>query len=110
MQIVEGLFYKNDLCKNKLTVLGRQVNLSEIDCPVIMIAGTKDDITLPEQVFALGGCVSTPERFQHRFEIDSGHIGLFMGSKALHEIWPQVARLVIGYHEQSDVQAEMMWF
>ncbi|MGO9311734.1 MAG: alpha/beta fold hydrolase [Syntrophobacteraceae bacterium] len=110
MQIVEGLFYKNGLCKNKLTVLGRQVNLSKIACPVIMIGGTKDDITLPEQVFALGGCVSTAVRFQHRFEVDSGHIGLFMGSKALREVWPDVARLLVEYHGTSDAQAEMMWF
>jgi poly(3-hydroxybutyrate) depolymerase len=110
LQIVEGLFYNNDLCKNKLTILGRQVNLSEIACPVIMVAGTKDDITLPEQVLALAGCVSTPERFQHRFVVDSGHIGLFMGSTALREVWPDVARLLVGYHERSDSQMERMWF
>ncbi|MGO9017827.1 MAG: alpha/beta fold hydrolase [Syntrophobacteraceae bacterium] len=110
LEIVEGLFYKNDLCKNKLTILGRQVNLSEIVCPVIMVAGTTDDITLPEQVFALAGCVSTAERFQHRFQVDSGHIGLFMGSVALREVWPEVARLLVEYHERSDAQVERMWF
>ncbi len=110
MQIVESLFYKNELCKNGLTILGRQVKLSEISCPVIMIGGTKDDITLPEQVFALGTCVSTSERFQHRFEVDSGHVGLFMGSKALQEVWPNVSRLLLNYHDQSDAQMERMWF
>jgi poly(3-hydroxyalkanoate) synthetase len=110
MQIVDGLFYKNDLCANRLKVLGRRVDLSKIMCPVTMIVGTRDDITLPDQVFALGRCVSTPARFQQRFEVDSGHIGLFMGSKALREVWPQVATLLMGYSDTSDAHVEVLWF
>jgi hypothetical protein len=36
-----------------LVVDGRQANLSAVDCPIFLLAGIKDHITPPEQVWAL---------------------------------------------------------
>ena len=58
--IIEHLFVHNELARGVLVVGGEQVNLSAIDCPIFLLAGTKDHITPPEQVWALADLVSTP--------------------------------------------------
>jgi poly(3-hydroxyalkanoate) synthetase len=74
-----------------------------------MVAGTSDDITLPDQVFAIYSLVGTPEGQKHRFLVDSGHIGLFMGSTALREVWPKLAALIRTHEiERSDWMDHML--
>ena len=55
--IIEHLFVHNELARGVLVVDGRQVNLSAVDCPIFLLAGTKDHITPPEQVWALADLV-----------------------------------------------------
>jgi poly(3-hydroxyalkanoate) synthetase len=88
LQIVDQLFIKNNLIKGKMTLFDRKVDLKNIDCPLFMIAGSKDDITTPGQVFNAAKYVSTPPERMERFLVDSGHIGLFMGKNSLQTAWP----------------------
>jgi poly(3-hydroxybutyrate) depolymerase len=90
LQVVDQLFRKNNLIQGKIKLFGRKVDLKNIAVPLLLIAGTKDDITLPNQVFNAEKYVSTPPRQIARFLADSGHIGIFMGSSALKKIWPEV--------------------
>jgi poly(3-hydroxybutyrate) depolymerase len=94
--IVERLFRDNAMIRGELTVAGQPVDLAAITCPVVMLAGSEDHITPPPQVFALGGAVSTPrsELFQH--VVPGGHLGLFMGHRALREHWSAVAEALSG--------------
>ena len=48
LQIVDQLFIRNNLIKGKIRLFNRKVDLKNIDCPLFMIAGSKDDITTPE--------------------------------------------------------------
>jgi hypothetical protein len=57
--IVEHLFIRNDLVHGELVVHGQRVDLSHIRCPLYLLAGAKDHITPPPQVFALAGFCST---------------------------------------------------
>ena len=84
LQIVYELFMKNLLIKGELVILGRNVNLKNINCPVYLIAGSKDNITPPDQLFNICKYVRGDVRMEMA---DSGHIGLFMGEKTLREIW-----------------------
>ncbi|MBI2854368.1 MAG: DUF3141 domain-containing protein [Chloroflexi bacterium] len=81
LEIVDKLFKRNLLVKGELEVLGKKVDLRNIKCPVFMIAGEKDDITLPEQVFAMAKYVSGMTKT--KLIADAGHIGVFVKESSL---------------------------
>jgi poly(3-hydroxyalkanoate) synthetase len=85
--IVEHLFRGNALVSGRLEVGGERVDLRRIDCPLYLLAGTRDHITPAPQVFALDGRTSTPAGHVTRRLCDGGHLGLFMGRDALREHW-----------------------
>jgi poly(3-hydroxyalkanoate) synthetase len=96
LQVIENLFKKNRLITGELRVLHRDVDLSNISCPVAMLAGEKDDITPKEQVYALGDYVSTPKKQQYKKVIPkSGHIGVFMGTNS-QNYWAEALQFVMG--------------
>ncbi|MFH0798317.1 MAG: alpha/beta fold hydrolase [Candidatus Woesearchaeota archaeon] len=88
LQIVKELFKENRLIKGELEVMGRTVDMKAIGCPLYLIAGEKDDITLPEQVFNMEKCVSS-KRIE-KMVVPAGHIGVFMGSRILKDWWPKI--------------------
>jgi len=75
--------------------LGRRLSLKNIACPVYLLAGEADDITAKEQVFAAEKYVGTPNDKIVKQLVPGGHIGLFMGSRALTQAWPAIARWII---------------
>ncbi len=92
LQAIVQLFKENRLAKGRFVALGRRLDLKDIGCPVYLLAGEADDITPREQVFDAEKYLGTPkERIEKRL-IPGGHIGLFMGSGALEEAWPVIAR------------------
>jgi poly(3-hydroxyalkanoate) synthetase len=97
--IIEHLFIHNELARGSLVVTGRTVDLSAIDCPVFLLAGTKDHITPAEQVWALGDLVSTPPEQISRHLVDAGHLGLFMGRAPLVEHWRPIAERMRSFSE-----------
>lgn len=96
LQAVEKLFKQNLLIKGELEVLGKKVDLSVISCPVAMLAGEKDDITLAPQLFNMRDSISTPAEmiFQTVVE-EAGHISVFMGRRALKVSWPKALRFIL---------------
>jgi poly(3-hydroxybutyrate) depolymerase len=93
--LVEHLFVKNELVAGALQVDGVPVRLSDISCPINMLAGATDHITPPAQVFALADHVSTPPADMLARTTNGGHLGLFMGNEALREHWPVVMAAVL---------------
>jgi poly(3-hydroxybutyrate) depolymerase len=80
-EAVEKLFKKNQLISGELEILGRKVDLGQITCPVFLIAGDKDDITPPPQVFNMEHYIST-KVVKHLIQ-DAGHIGVFVKESSL---------------------------
>ncbi|MBS1877898.1 MAG: alpha/beta fold hydrolase [Actinobacteria bacterium] len=100
--IVEHLFANNELLSGKLTIGGETVDLARIECPVNLIAGAKDHITPPAQVFALAEAVSTPADQVKQTLTTGGHLGLFMGREALSEHWaPMLGELASSQADQA---------
>ena len=64
--------------------------LKDINVPLYLLAGERDDITTREQVFAAAHLVGTPHSAIVMAMTPGGHIGLFMGSKTLAEAWPAI--------------------
>ncbi len=92
LQIVKELFKENRLIKGTLNILGRRVDLRNIRCPLILIAGDKDDITPREQLFNIEKYVSSGDIV--RLVAPAGHIGVFMGSKTLEDYWPRIFKKI----------------
>lgn len=88
--VVEHLFFKNQLIAGELVVEGTVVDLSAIEAPLYLIAGERDHITPPAQMFALAGAVSTPADDVRTWTLDAGHLGLFMGHAALSGPWTEI--------------------
>lgn len=92
--IVERLFRDNALIAGELRVGGELVDLRRVECPLFLLAGDRDHITPPAQVFALADHVSTAPARIHRRTARGGHLGLFMGRDALQEHWSPLMRQV----------------
>jgi poly(3-hydroxybutyrate) depolymerase len=93
--IVRHLFRDNELVGGELTIGGEHVDLGRIDMPLHLLAGVTDHITPPDQVFAIADHASTPVDLIQRDITDGGHLGLFMGHKALREHWPALLAEVL---------------
>ena len=85
---VRELFKENRLAEGRLVVLGQLVDLGGITCPVCLVAGSRDHITPPEQLFGARPRLGSTEVLE--VLTDGGHIGTFMGKKELTEHWPGV--------------------
>lgn len=86
-QDISGNWYlwciRNLFKENKLAAL---YDLTNIKCPVNIVVGSNDEITLPEQSFALKRYVDDTVDYT----IDNvGHIGVFMSKKA-QGVWGKV--------------------
>lgn len=92
LRSIEELFKKNKLIKGELFVKDEHIDLGKITCPVTLIAGEKDDITLPEQMFNAKKYLTKAEKVTKILIEGAGHIAVFMGRKALSEIWPPVLK------------------
>ncbi len=92
-QAVYELFKKNKLVKGRLKVLRQYVNLKRISCPVVLIAGEKDDITLEAQLFNMAKHVSSD--VLKMTVPDCGHIGLFIKKDALEHYWKPALESVL---------------
>jgi poly(3-hydroxybutyrate) depolymerase len=90
LQAIEELFKANRFAKGDFIGLGRKLSLKDIRVPLYLLAGAADDITTREQVFAAEHLVGTPRSAVVKQLVPGGHIGMFMGSKTLTEVWPEI--------------------
>jgi poly(3-hydroxybutyrate) depolymerase len=92
LQAIEDLFKANRFAKGEFIGLGRKLSLNDIKVPLYLLAGEADDITPKEQVFEAEHLVGTPHSDIVKKLAPGGHIGIFMGSKTLTEVWPEIGR------------------
>jgi poly(3-hydroxyalkanoate) synthetase len=90
LEVVNNIFKKNGLVKKLIKINNKIVDLKNITCKTIMIAGTKDHITKPKQIFALKDYISTNKKDVYEFLTDGGHIGVLMSKQSLEDLWPKV--------------------
>jgi poly(3-hydroxybutyrate) depolymerase len=86
--IVRHLFADNALVDGRLEIGGSPVELEKIEMPLNLLAGERDHITPPAQVFALADACGTPPEEVRSSLSTGGHLGLFMGREALRDHWP----------------------
>ena len=101
--MIEELFLTNRLISNELRVKRGHVRLESISCPAFLIAGSDDEITPPEQVWALERYISTPPEHITRRLADGGHLSLIIDPAVLEEVWRPVRQSVATLSATSDV-------
>jgi poly(3-hydroxybutyrate) depolymerase len=94
LQAIQLLFKENRFAKGEFVGLGRKLSLKDVKVPVYLLAGEADDITTKEQVFDAERLLGTPADKIEKKLVPGGHIGLFMGSHALKEVWPNIAQWI----------------
>lgn len=90
LQVVRQLFKENRLIRGELEVLGQKVDLARITCPVTLIAGEKDDITVPPQLFNAERYLGSEDVV--KMMAPAGHVGVFMSKQVVRDYWPLIYR------------------
>ncbi|HEY5561951.1 MAG TPA: alpha/beta fold hydrolase [Clostridiaceae bacterium] len=94
LEIVKNVFMDNCMANGGFSIDGREIDLRNIKCPLVLIGGTKDHITPPEQCFGMSELVSTPQDQIHKFTVSAGHIGALMGGSVLKNEYPKICDIM----------------
>lgn len=105
LQAIRELFKENRFARGEFVALGKTLSLKSVTCPVYLLAGREDDITTPEQVFAAAHLVGTPPQMIRKLLVPGGHIGLFMGKKALETAWPDIGNWIDAVEQDKEARA-----
>lgn len=88
-QWIREFYQQNKLVKGEIKLRGRRVDLSNITCAVLNIAGKKDHICSVPQAEATMNAISSADK--EFFVLDAGHVGLLTGSDAKRTLWPKIS-------------------
>jgi poly(3-hydroxyalkanoate) synthetase len=91
-EIVLWLFKENRLAEGRFVALGRQIDLGEVRHPLFFLVARDDELVAPEQLMAARRLVGTRPEDIESAEEPCGHLGLFVGTKSLHDGWSKAAR------------------
>ena len=87
-QWIKEIYRQNKLIKGELKLRGHQIDLSDITCPTLNIAGKKDHICFLGQAEPTMDIISSEDK--EFFVLDAGHVGLMTGRGARKGLWPKV--------------------
>ncbi len=86
--VIDQFVVHNRLMAGGIVVDGQTITLADITCPVLMFVGMRDDIARPA---AVRGIVrAAPMADVSEIDLEAGHFGLVVGSRAKKETWPSV--------------------
>ncbi len=88
--IVDQIYKKNLLVKNKMRVGSDDVDLARITMPVLNVVGEKDDLVPPASSKSIMDVL--PNNDKKLIEFPTGHVGLCVSQQAHEKLWPEVGR------------------
>lgn len=91
LQVVQYLFKENQIAEGRFVALGRRINLAEVRIPVLLLAGTRDELISRDQLFAAGRLIGTPQADVEMLTEPCDHLGLFLGAETLGRSWQTIA-------------------
>jgi len=89
-QMIHDLIQHNKLVKGEFQLRGRAVDLKNITCSLLSIAGTQDIICRVPQAEAIMHLVSSQDK--EFCVLEGGHIGMLAGAEARQGLWLKVHR------------------
>ena len=92
LEVIEKLYKRNELAGGSFVALGQKIDLSHVNLPIYLLAGSADDVVAPEQLLAVERLVATPPGHFCCEVAPCNHLALFMGRQTLEECWPKIVR------------------
>jgi polyhydroxyalkanoate synthase len=89
---IRDFLQQNLLIKNRLILDGQKVDLRKIKCPLLNVFGKKDYLAPPSTAKPLSRAVGS--RDVTTMGVDTGHVGIFVGSKSYKTISPKIAKWI----------------
>jgi polyhydroxyalkanoate synthase subunit PhaC len=87
-QWIVEFYQENRLARDMLDMDGRRVRLADIQCPVLNIAATRDQIAPRPTTSVVTSRVSSEDASE--ILIEGGHVGIVVGRRASQDLWPKV--------------------
>jgi poly(3-hydroxyalkanoate) synthetase len=91
LQVVDEIFQQNRLASGRFVALGRRLDLTALRVPMFLLAARDDELVAPAQVLATEHLVGTDPSQIDTALVPCGHLGMFMGARALRQTWPRIA-------------------
>lgn len=85
---VDDFVVHNRMLTGGFVIAGRTVSVSDLTVPVLHFRGLRDDFARPAAVSAIERVVPHDQVFGAA--IDTGHLGLLIGTRAQNEVWPTI--------------------
>ncbi|MFO0903374.1 MAG: class III poly(R)-hydroxyalkanoic acid synthase subunit PhaC [Pirellulales bacterium] len=92
-EFVKCFYQRNQLIKGEYRYDGKLVDLKRIACPLLLLAADHDHLVRPESTFALADVVGSTD--VQKMNINAGHVGLAVSSKAHQKFWPAAAEWIV---------------
>ncbi|MGD8961338.1 MAG: class III poly(R)-hydroxyalkanoic acid synthase subunit PhaC [Desulfobacterales bacterium] len=89
---IRDFLQQNLLIQNRLILDGQKVDLRKIKCPLLNVFGKNDYLAPPSTAKPLSRAVGS--RDVTTIGVDTGHVGIFVGSKSYKTISPKIARWI----------------
>ncbi|MFO0914041.1 MAG: class III poly(R)-hydroxyalkanoic acid synthase subunit PhaC [Pirellulales bacterium] len=89
-EFVKCFYQRNQLVKGEYKLDGKTVQLSRIECPLLLLTADFDHLVLPQSTLGIRPHVGSKD--VTHLNIAAGHVGLAVGSKAHRDFWPKVSQ------------------
>ena len=85
---ISELYQQNRLVDGDHYVGGRQVDLGEIECPLLTIAADRDNICPPDAARVLNDLAGSQDT--EYLHVSGGHVGALVGSRGPRTLYPKI--------------------
>jgi polyhydroxyalkanoate synthase len=89
-EFVKKLYQQNQLVRGVLELGGQRVDLSRVDCPLLVLTALQDHLVPPAATEGILPHVRSTDA--KAMSLDAGHVGLAVGTKAHKTLWPEATR------------------
>ncbi len=96
-QFIKDMYQGNKLVKGGLKIGDKEVDLKNINMPLLNIFASGDHIVPPSSTKPLNDLVSSTDK--ELYEFKGGHIGVFVGGKSQKELAPAISEWL---HKRAD--------
>ncbi|MCI8284148.1 MAG: class III poly(R)-hydroxyalkanoic acid synthase subunit PhaC [Firmicutes bacterium] len=87
-KFVNDLYVDNKLVKGEFILDGKEVNLENIECPLLVVCAKYDHLVPPSSTKPLMDAVSSTDKEFHMFDV--GHVGMYISPNSKNEIAPVI--------------------
>lgn len=102
-QLIEDCYKKNLLIQSKMYLDGKRIDLKRLTMPLLNFYGKFDHLVPPEACEQLTGAVGSKD--VEDVCIDTGHIGIYVSSKAQKQFAPKIIRW-LKERDQEDIPVQ----